>query len=308
MKYIIAYNGITSQQRLRPNEMFATLLRFLSDALVRIVEWCYGEKYPRTISFISRGSTAEVWAARYDNDIVALKLYNKRSSHRAEREVEVSARLDPRLFVVPRMIVSTFDGAPCAVMELMDTSIIDMITDGYFFTISDIRKTTKRIMQGLASMHGIGLMHRDIKPDNILVARSCDLDTVKIGDMGYVTTLNNSDNSVAGTLQYAAPEIVRRMFFDRSCCGPPVDIWSTGMTMYAMFYGDLPFSTSDRNNMLMSIMYEPPCVDGMPRDMADLVLRCLDKNPSRRPSALDALMHPFITPPPGLPGPSTSVQ
>lgn len=112
----------------------------------------------------------------------------------------------------------------------------------------------KQIMEGIAYVHHMGVVHRDIKLDNILLDGHGN---IKIGDFGVSrkTVLNEILFEQCGTPAYIAPEIVRELGYK----GFPVDIWSAGVCLYAMLYGNVPFKANqmgDLNKMIMDLVIE----------------------------------------------------
>ena len=97
----------------------------------------------------------------------------------------------------------------------------------------------KQIMQGIAYMHTIGIVHRDIKLDNILLDGNGN---VKIGDFGVSRRVEHEELlfEQCGTPAYIAPEIVQEIGYK----GLPVDIWSAGVCLYAILYGNVPFKAN----------------------------------------------------------------
>ena len=97
----------------------------------------------------------------------------------------------------------------------------------------------KQIMQGIAYMHTIGIVHRDIKLDNILLDGQGN---VKIGDFGVSRRVDQDELlfEQCGTPAYIAPEIVQEIGYK----GFPVDIWSAGVCLYAILYGNVPFKAN----------------------------------------------------------------
>ena len=95
-------------------------------------------------------------------------------------------------------------------------------------------------MQGIAYIHKQNVSHRDIKLDNILLDGHGN---IKIGDFGvskHTSAANEILFEQCGTPAYIAPEIVQDMGYK----GPPVDIWSAGICLFAMLYGNVPFKAN----------------------------------------------------------------
>jgi NUAK family SNF1-like kinase len=112
----------------------------------------------------------------------------------------------------------------------------------------------KQIMEGMAYLHQNGVVHRDIKLDNILLDGHGN---IKIADFGVSRKV--IDNEIlfeqCGTPAYIAPEIVRELGYK----GYPVDMWSSGVCLYAMLYGNVPFKANqmgDLNKMILDSQIE----------------------------------------------------
>lgn len=148
----------------------------------------------------------------------------------------------------------------------------------------------KQIMEGLAYLHDNGVVHRDIKLDNILLDGHGN---IKIADFGVSRKV--IDNEIlfeqCGTPAYIAPEIVRELGYK----GYPVDIWSAGVCLYAMLYGNVPFKANqmgDLNKMILDATIE--FKDTVSEEARDLMVRMLQKNPNKRLTAEEALEHPWF--------------
>ncbi len=145
---------------------------------------------------------------------------------------------------------------------------------------------------GLAAIHAKGIVHRDIKPDNVLIGAD---KAVKITDLGLAKQLDDPDlirltgtGMVVGTPLYVAPEAIR----DPQHIGQPADVYSLGATLYHMLTGRPPFDSQSAYEVMRSHLEDRPQPIGelapqVPSGLVQLVERCLAKQPERRPSAVE---------------------
>ncbi|KAL4485717.1 hypothetical protein ABPG72_010979 [Tetrahymena utriculariae] len=143
-------------------------------------------------------------------------------------------------------------------------------------------------------MHNFAqICHRDIKPDNLLIDEN---DNLKVADFGISTLMEKSDetSSNAGTKAFMAPESWEKKVFK----APPLDIWATGVTLYIMIYGKVPFKERKlielKNEICQKEIVLPP-IPEIPEQAKDLLFRMLEKNPMKRITAKGMLVHPWIT-------------
>lgn len=139
----------------------------------------------------------------------------------------------------------------------------------------------RQILQGLTAIHGSNVVHRDIKPDNMLLDHSKTV--LKISDFGFACYANATRQlrRKCGTLRYTAPEI----FLQDSYRGRDVDIWAAGVTLYIMLFNAYPFSCSgdDQNEMIEQITkgsYELP--RKVNESLEHLLSVMLRKDPKKR--------------------------
>ena len=103
------------------------------------------------------------------------------------------------------------------------------------------------ITQALKVMNEKGIIHRDIKPSNIyLIGKS----TVKIGGFDYSIYSKENTHDPVGTIFYTAPEIIKNLQYDEKC-----DLWSVGITLYEILFGNLPYGKSVTPNLIKEIIY-----------------------------------------------------
>lgn len=162
------------------------------------------------------------------------------------------------------------------------------------------------LAKGLAAAHHVNVVHRDLKPTNIMVAGGYSLEQIKITDFGIAkmageelaeaaeggnSTMTASQTAV-GALPYMAPEAIERP----RDVGPPADVWSVGAMMYQLITGELPFGNGLK--AVLRILQEPPIAapafvmanpqfSPLAKELLDISLKCLNKCPGDRPSADD---------------------
>jgi serine/threonine protein kinase len=138
------------------------------------------------------------------------------------------------------------------------------------------------LFEALAYAHGCGVIHRDIKPDNIIIQREGIITTAKLIDFGLATQAY--DGMVVGTPLYASPEQLTGQVVSAK-----TDLYSAGQTLYEMLSGEAAFNGVKGMAALMEAhMKLAPCpieerVSNVPEDFAKLVMRLIEKSPSSRP-------------------------
>ncbi|MCC6792048.1 MAG: Stk1 family PASTA domain-containing Ser/Thr kinase, partial [Thermomicrobiales bacterium] len=244
---------------------------------------------------IGEGGTAEVYLG-FDivlNRRVAIKTLRRQyASNRAfrlrfEREAQSAAR-----FSHPN-IISIFDvgedhGLPYIVMEYIDGQTLrEIIDEEGPFHPDDVAVLVEQVAAGLDFAHQHGLVHRDVKPQNILVDRH---GLAKVVDFGIAKGLSDSTltetGTSLGTVHYISPEQASGLM-----ATPESDIYSLGVIAYEMLTGQLPFESDSAVGIAMRHLNDPPpdpaeLNPDVPPEAADIVLQALAKNPTRRfPSA-----------------------
>jgi serine/threonine-protein kinase len=135
------------------------------------------------------------------------------------------------------------------------------------------------VCQAVAAVHAAGYLHRDIKSDNVMLARAEDggAFTPKLIDFGIACPIDNPDtplDGVAGTPRVMAPEQVAREAVDER-----TDIWGLGVMLYEMLTGELPFE-----DMLATVAEDAPALPAsVDPGVRALVEACLAKDPDERP-------------------------
>ena len=151
--------------------------------------------------------------------------------------------------------------------------------------------TFKQLLEGLSYCHSKSIIHRDIKLDNILLD---EYGHVKIGDFGVSRKVGKDKmlTGKCGTPIYIAPEILK---CPEGYNGEKVDIWSAGVVLYAMVYGDFPFKGNTVEEVEECVMigkYELP--EDVSKDLRDLLKHILEPNPNLRIPISDIMSHPWM--------------
>ena len=149
----------------------------------------------------------------------------------------------------------------------------------------------KQIILALKFIHDNNIVHRDIKLDNILI----DLDNnIKICDFGVSKIINKDDIMLeqCGTPAYIAPEILLNQGYD----GFGVDVWSSGVVLYAMLSGCVPFKApnlKDLHNLIISGNYQE--IKDISQDASNLLKNILEIDPKKRYTTENILNHPWLS-------------
>ncbi|MEH0843801.1 serine/threonine-protein kinase [Micromonospora sp. CPCC 205711] len=251
---------------------------------------------------IALGGMSEVWRA---HDVVldrpvAVKLMSP-GQHGEETSVErirAEARNAARL-VHPNVASvhdfgtsSTLPGreAPYIVMELAEGETLAAHLRAGPLDWRIAVRVCAEVAAALAAAHAHGIVHRDVKPANVMLTPS----GVKVLDFGIASPAGAPDQSpdgiVVGTPAYLAPEQ-----FDRQPATPAADMYALGVLLYYCLTGRLPYAAGTTATQLIGarrqVAPEPlPPVDGLPAEVADLCRRCLDDDPTARPTSLMAAL------------------
>lgn len=150
----------------------------------------------------------------------------------------------------------------------------------------------KQLFDGVAHIHGLGVVHRDIKLENLLLDSFCCL---KIADFGVAATVSAGQrlHEHCGTPSYMAPEIFAESGSGYE--GPPVDVWSSGVVMYASLCGRVPFKGEGLPDLMRSIQRGKfPSPGHLGADALDLLHLLLVVDPSRRATVAAILAHAWL--------------
>ncbi|WFD28294.1 hypothetical protein MNAN1_003302 [Malassezia nana] len=147
-----------------------------------------------------------------------------------------------------------------------------------------------QICLGVAYIHEQGIVHRDLKLENILLDEHR---RVKLSDFGFTREYQPHQllQTKCGTLGYSAPEVLS----DLRYFGPEIDVWSMGVILYVLLCGYLPFEDDNESVIQWKIIHEDVEIPStLSPDARDLLLRILQKDGQRRISIPEILSHPWF--------------
>jgi hypothetical protein len=249
------------------------------------------------VRLLGRGGMGTVYLGRdrVTAGPVAVKLIRPGLSDEAGirrflREAAVVSRVrDPRI-VRTHHIDVTEDGQLYQVMDHVEGVALRRRLARSGYAVGPGARVCAGIAGAVAAAHGAGIVHRDIKPGNVMLTRAAP--GVRVLDFG-ISKLTGDDahgpvtetRHVIGTPGYMAPEQILRS----AEVTPAADVYSLGIVLFEVVTGALPFAGRSSGAMLEAHLRElpPTLVDqrGVPAPLAALVARCLDKDPRARPEA-----------------------
>lgn len=201
-------------------------------------------------------------------------------------EARATARLShPNVVMV--FDVGEFDQTPFVVMEYVPGHTL---AEEKPHRLNEIVRLTRQVCAALAHAHAKGLIHRDVKPGNVLVSPE---GVAKLMDFGLARAINakvDPNNSFAGTVAYVAPEQAMGEEID-----PRADLYALGVMMYELFTGQLPFTGTSMQIIIKHIQEMPPSPKALnpdlPTALDELIMHLLQKNPADRPDSAEGVGH-----------------
>ena len=249
----------------------------------------------RLVRRLGAGAAGEVWLAESlrGPETFAAKVLKAEHAHdptiveRFVRERSVLLGLRHSNVVAVRDLV--VEGETLAI-------VMDYVPGGSLRDILDARGTLRpaealraisQVFAGLAAAHAKQITHRDVKPDNVLLASGEILDGVQIADFGIAAVLderNRTTTGLVGTPQYMAPELI-----SQGQVTPAVDVYAAGILLYELLSGRTPFAGggTDFTVAYRHVTVQPPRLE-LPDPLSTWLDRLLAKDPRERPTAAEA--------------------
>ncbi|XP_057679540.1 hormonally up-regulated neu tumor-associated kinase homolog [Corythoichthys intestinalis] len=254
---------------------------------------------------INKGSFAKVMEGLHldTGEKVAIKVIDKKKARQdsyvhknMKREAYIHQMIRHPNVVVLLETLET-ENSYYMVLELCaGGDLMDRICDRKRLPEKEVRRYTRQILSAVAHLHQHGIVHRDLKIENFLLDEH---NNIKIVDFGLSNTLRSESlpaellSTQCGSPAYAAPELLAHQKY-----GPKVDVWSIGVSVFAMLTGTLPFTVEPFNIKQLHHKMVDGDIAHIPSDVSKgavtFVLSLLEADPDVRPSVRTAMEAPWI--------------
>ncbi|KAJ7201399.1 snf 1 [Mycena pura] len=243
---------------------------------------------------------------------VAMKFLSKAIIHRDNMKARVRREFEyMRLLRHPHIIklyeVITTPTDIIFVLEYAEGELFNYIVQNGRLSEDIGRRFFQQIMAGIEYSHRLKIVHRDLKPENILLDEYLN---VKIADFGLSNETVDGEflATSCGSPNYAAPEVIKGLKYS----GPEIDVWSSGIILYVLLCGKLPFEDEVIGTLfdkIAHVRYEAPTHLSLPAQ--NLIKSMLVADPTKRITVPQIMQHPwvtiklprYLTPLPPVPGP-----
>ena len=241
------------------------------------------------INCIGTGGMADVYKARDHklNRYVAIKVM--KAEFRGDREFVSKFRVEAQAAagLAHQNIVNVYDvgdenGIYFIVMELVEgITLKTYILNRGKLSVREATGISLQVAAGLEAAHNNGIIHRDVKPQNIIISTD---GTAKVADFGIAraASADTINSNVMGSVHYSAPEQSRGGY-----CDAKSDIYSLGITMYEMLTGHVPFDGDSTVEVALKhlqneIVAPKDVIPDLPNAINQIILKCTQKSPDRR--------------------------
>ncbi|KAL1915301.1 uncharacterized protein VTP21DRAFT_6759 [Calcarisporiella thermophila] len=251
----------------------------------------------RNFEMIGRGASGGVYTAYQADTNVLVAIKQMTLEQQPKKDLIINEILVMREAKHPNVVnyIDSFlyKGDLWVVMEYMEGGCLTDVVTYSIMTEGQIAYVCRETLKGLSHLHSKGVIHRDIKSDNVLLSMSGD---IKLTDFGFCAQLNESQSkrtTMVGTPYWMAPELVTHKAY-----GPKVDVWSLGIMTIEMIEGQPPYLNEIPLRALYLIatngtpqLQNPDALTPLFRDFLS---RSLEVDVEKRPTSGELLRHPFL--------------
>ncbi|KAF1899134.1 hypothetical protein Lal_00019256 [Lupinus albus] len=248
------------------------------------------------IELVGEGSFGKVYKGRrkHTGQTVAMKFIMKHGKtdkdiHNLRQEIEILRKLKHENII---QMLDSFESPQefCVVTEFAQGELFEILEDDKCLPEEQVQAIAKQLVRALHYLHSNRIIHRDMKPQNILIGAGS---VVKLCDFGFARAMSTNTvvlRSIKGTPLYMAPELVREQPYNHT-----VDLWSLGVILYELFVGQPPFYTNSVYALIRHIVKDPvKYPDRMSLNFKSFLKGLLNKAPESRLTWPALLEHPFV--------------
>ncbi|XP_030533063.1 serine/threonine-protein kinase TIO isoform X1 [Rhodamnia argentea] len=248
------------------------------------------------IELVGEGSFGKVYKGRkkYTSQTVAMKFIMKHGKsekdiHNLRQEIEILRKLKHENIIE---MLDAFESPQefCVVTEFAQGELFEILEDDKCLPEEQVQAIAKQLVRALHYLHSNRIIHRDMKPQNILIGAGS---VVKLCDFGFARAMSMNTvvlRSIKGTPLYMAPELVREQPYNHTA-----DLWSLGVILYELFVGQPPFYTNSVYALIRHIVKDPvKYPDNMGANFKSFLKGLLCKAPQNRLTWPALLEHPFV--------------
>ncbi|XP_071178743.1 serine/threonine-protein kinase 36-like isoform X5 [Mytilus edulis] len=248
------------------------------------------------LEIIGEGSFGKVYKGRkkFSSQVVALKFIPKVGKPEKElrnlrREIEIMRNLH-HTNIIEMLDSFETDKEVVVVTDYAEGELFQILEDDGSLPEEQVQVIACQLVSALYYLHSHRILHRDMKPQNILLGKG---GIIKLCDFGFARAMSFNTlvlTSIKGTPLYMSPELVEEKPYDHTA-----DLWALGCILYELFTGTPPFYTNSIFQLVSLIIKDPV---KWPKNMSsifkDFLQGLLTKNPRSRLAWPDLLMHPFV--------------
>ncbi|KAF8056751.1 hypothetical protein HT031_006249 [Scenedesmus sp. PABB004] len=248
------------------------------------------------IDLVGEGSFGKVYKGRRrcTGQITAMKFIVKHGKSEKDirnlrQEIEILRQLRHESII---QMLDAFETKTdfCVVTEFAQGELFEILEDDQSLPEEVVRGIAKQLVRALHYLHGNRIIHRDMKPQNILIGAG---GAVKLCDFGFARAMSCNTlvlTSIKGTPLYMAPELVQEQPYNHT-----VDLWSLGVILYELFVGQPPFYTNSIYSLIHHIVKDPvKFPTNISGDFKSFLKGLLNKKPADRLGWPELLDHPFV--------------
>jgi serine/threonine protein kinase len=253
---------------------------------------CVGNSYV-LVCPVGHGATGTVWRGidRSTGGYVAVKLLHEGLLRQPKLVIRFVQERTILMMMRHENIVGVHDlfsvgGSLALVMDYVaGGSLRNRLISAGTLPPSEAAILLAQVAAALAQAHELGVVHRDVKPDNILLQETDDGHEVRLTDFGIARVLDaaglTTPQAIVGTPHYMAPEAIRGE------AEPASDVYSAGIVLYELVTGSPPYGGEPLAVLRRHTEESPQRPPGLPHPVWQLIEWCLDKDPARRPTAAE---------------------